>query len=417
MKLLKDIAITFSASRLTKEISNSYVTSGKSFIMLAEADKSARQKAADILNIPFVQNKDEFERQFMADYLKQTNEASDEYAKRTAKMSSAKIILAVRKQDHKKFCFVIDPTSHELDEFCSYPFALMGLDTYKEIVGISSNLTISFDEGQDMPSYIKKIVQYAYDEKATDIDIAAMEASMSIKLKISGEWGSPIGVFPVAYKISFLTALCSMAVPSPVDYKPGKELTFKAALKVHGIDMVFRVGIVPTAFGENIALRSTADIGELTEIEDLGFSKNIIDYINTLVSYIHSPKKGGVVFITGETGSGKTTLLSAVESRYLTLNKKVSTSEDPVERKKSHPFLNQTEVGGDTGLTHMDALVAFLRQNSDVIVIGECRRADELVSVINAALSGLFAYTNLHTGIVEETLIRLKAMGVDPSLL
>lgn len=403
--------------RLIENLSSSYMTSGKNFINLTEVDKSARKKAAELLGIPYIVNKEEFEKGFMADYSKFTSEGQDEYAQRTTKMTNAKIILAHSKHDQKKYCFVVNPTSEELDDFTSYSFGLIDIETYKEITGISSTLTLAFDEKQDMPSYIKKIVQYAYDEKATDIDIAAMEASMSVKLKIAGEWSNPIGVFPLTYKNQFITALCSMAIPSPMDYKQGSELTFKAAIKVYGIDMHFRIGIVPTTFGENIALRSTAGIGELFELEDLGFSEEMVAYINSLVTLINSPKKGGVVFITGETGSGKTTLLSAIESKYLKLNKKVSTSEDPVEIKKSHPFLNQTEVGGDTGLTHMDALVAFLRQNSDVIVIGECRRADELISVINAALSGHFVLTTLHTGSIEETLLRLKAMGVDLSLL
>lgn len=402
--------------RIIEEISSSHFTSGKNFVTLAEVDKSARKKAAELLKIPYISSTQEFEKNYTADYAKLASESNEEYIQRTAKMNSAKVILA-KDRANRRFCFVIDPTSEELDVFCGYHFGLIDLETYKEITGFTSNLTISFDEKEDMPSYIKKIIQYAYDEKATDIDIASMEASVSIKLKISGEWSNTIGVFPLTYRSQFMTALCSMAIPSPIDYKSGIELKFKALVKIYGIDSEYRVGIVPTTFGENVALRSTAGVGELYELENLGFSNKMVDYVNSLVSLVNNPKKGGVIFITGETGSGKTTLLSAIESKYLNLNKKVSTSEDPVEIKKSHPFLNQTEVGGDTGFTHMDALVAFLRQNSDVIVIGECRRADELISVINAALSGHMVLTTLHTGSIEETLLRLKAMGVDLSLL
>lgn len=403
--------------RLLRHISTSHFTSGKNFVTLAEVDKAARKKAAELLDVPYIANKEEFEKQFVADYTKNQNETNEEYNQRTSKMNIAKVILAKSKIDHKKYCFCVNPTIEELDDLASYSFGLIDLETYKEIVGISSNLTIVFDEKEDMPTFIKKIVQYAYDEKATDIDITAMEASMSIKLKVAGEWTDSIGVFPLIYKNQFITSLCSMAIPSPIDYLSGVELKFKALVRIYGIDLEFRIGIMPTAFGENISLRNSAGIGELYELENLGFSDKMINYVKSLISLINNPKKGMVIFITGETGSGKTTLLSAMEGKYLSLNKKVCTSEDPVEIKKSHPFLNQTEVGGDTGLTHMDALVGFLRQNADVIVIGECRTALELVSVINAALSGHTVLTTLHTGSIEETFLRLKAMGVDLSLL
>lgn len=396
---------------------NNHGFDGLNIITLTEQEPRAIKVMSEILKVPFVNSKEEFESLYMASYSQEISESDEAYQQRLTKLYENKFIPAVNITSEKKILFCIDPTNEELDKFCNWEYGLISLSTYKDITGLNSTLSLAFDENESMPVYLKKLLKFCHENKATDIDLTTMQSTVSIKVKISGEWTDPIGTIPIAYKNKFLISLCSSASPNPVDYKSGKQLKFRIAQDIDGINILFRIQVFPSTFGENIAIRKLPSIGTLPNLHNLGLRDDAIDFFMNTVDMINSPKKGGMVLITGETGSGKSTLLSAVISEYLKLNKKVNTSEDPVENKHPHPFLNQTEVGEDSGFTHMQALEGFLRLNSDVIVIGECRDPKEFLAVISASLSGHFTYTTYHTGSVEDTLLRIQAMGLDLNLV
>jgi type II secretory ATPase GspE/PulE/Tfp pilus assembly ATPase PilB-like protein len=388
------------------------------FNSLADKNKLTRKVAAKILGVDYISSKEEFEKDWLADYLKLDGENEIQFQYRLSKLNENRFIVATNINTQTKTLFVVDPTKEDLNLYLDMNYGIIELDAYKDITGFtSSDLTLSFDENEPMPLFIKKLFRYCYEEKATDIDLVSMQASISIKLKISGEWTPQIGRIPIVFKNNFLTALCSMASPKAIDYKAGKELKFRVISTIEGVDISFRVSVLPTAFGEGVALRRLSGVGAFPKLDELGLSKDSQKIIFKFIKQIDLPKKGGLVLITGETGSGKSTLLSAIENEYLKKQKKTCTSEDPVENKLPHPFLNQTEVGEDTGLTHMKALEIFLRQNADVIVIGECRKTEELIAVINAGLSGHYTYSTMHTGSVEDTFLRLMAMDVDLNML
>ncbi len=392
-------------------------SAGLQYNSLAEMDSSVRRMSAEILHVPYIDTKEEFDRLYVAEFTKQDSEDDAQFQTRISKLNENRFIPAVEIATQKKILFVIDPTRDEIGTFSHLSYGIVSYDAYKQIVGISNDLSLSFDEEEPMPQFIRRLLRYAHEEKANDIDFTSMQATVAIKLKVSGEWTDPIGTFPIAYKNQFFIALCSMALPHPIDYRSGKELGFRIAQNIDGMEMAFRVSLGPQAFGGMLSLRKLPGVGSFPMIDKLGLSEEAIEIMQTLIKRIEAAKKGGLVLITGETGSGKSTLLSAVEGEYLKRRKKVCTSEDPIENKFSHPFLNQTEVGEDAGMTHLDALHLFLRQNADVIVIGESRESDELVAVINAALSGHFAYTTMHTGSNEDTLLRLETMGVNLNML
>ncbi len=392
-------------------------TEGTNIVTVIEQEPEALKIIADFLKIKYILNKEDFEQKYLAEFSKLPEETDEEYQQRLFILNDNKIIPAIDRGIGKKIYFAVDPTIEELDKYCNYDYGIISLTTYKDIIGVDNSMKLFFDENEDMPTFIRKLFKYCNDNNGTDIDITTMQSNLSIKLKVSGEWTNTVGVIPIAYKNKFLISLGSLASPNPIDYKSGKELKFRVSQDIDGINILFRIAVFPTTFGENISIRRLPTMGALPNIKALGLSDESKFFLSQIVSQINSPKKGGMVLITGETGSGKSTLLSAQVAEYLKLNKKVSTSEDPVENKQAHPFLNQTEVGEDARLTHMDALAGFLRQNSDVIVIGECRRTEEFLAVINASLSGHFTYTTYHTGSVEDTLLRLRAMGIDLNLV
>lgn len=390
---------------------------GLNLTTLFEEQPYSLEIAAELLSIPYVSDKEDFDNRYFVSYAKDSSESDEEYQKRLFTLNENKLIIAIDKKTEKRIVFCIDPTSPALDEYCNWDYGIISLSTYKDIIGFNTKLSLVFKEDEEMPVFLKKLFKYCHEEKATDIDITTMQSSLSIKLKISGEWDKPIGAIPIAFKNKFLISLCSLSSPTPIDYKSEKEQKFRVSQDIDGINILFRISIFPTTFGENISTRKLPTIGVLPGLTNLGLSKEAISFINNIISLIDSPKKGGLVLITGETGSGKSTLLSSIIYEYIKANKKVNTSEDPVENKHPDPFLNQTEVGEDTGRTHMDALAGFLRLNSDVIVIGETRRVEEFEAVIAASLSGHFTYTTYHTGSVEDTLLRLKSMGLDLNLI
>lgn len=390
---------------------------GINIVTLIEQEEKALEYVADFLKVKYLKNKEEFDRYYNAEFLQLPEETDERYQQRLLLLNDNKVIPAIDRDIGKKIYFVVDPTIEELDKYCNNDYGIISLSTYKNIIGVDNSMKLFFDEQEDMPIFIKKLFKYCNDNGGTDIDITTMQSNLAIKLKVSGEWTNTVGVIPIAYKNKFLISLGSLASPNPIDYKSGKELKFRIGQDIDGINILFRIAVFPTTFGENVSIRKLPTMGSLPNINYLGLSEESTFFLSQIVGQINSPKKGGMVLITGETGSGKSTLLSAQVAEYLKLNKKVSTSEDPVENKQAHPFLNQTEVGEDAGLTHMDALAGFLRQNSDVIVIGECRRTEEFLAVINASLSGHFTYTTYHTGSVEDTLLRLRAMGIDLNLV
>lgn len=403
--------------KVYKKLGKNEDVEGTNIVALVEQEKGALKIVSEILGVKIVDSKADFETNYLAEFTKYADESDEQYQQRLYMLNDNKIIPAIDREIGRRIYFAVDPSIEALDKFCNYDYGVVSLSTYKDIIGVDNSMKLFFDEEEDMPTFIKKLFKYCHDNNGSDIDITTMQSNLSIKLKVSGEWTNTVGVIPIAYKNKFLISLGSLANPNPIDYKSGIELKFRVAQDIDGINILFRIAVFPTTFGENIAIRKLPTTGALPNIKNLGLSEESNVFLSQIVNQINSPKKGGMVLITGETGSGKSTLLSAQIAEYLKINKKVSTSEDPVENKQAHPFLNQSEVGEDAGMTHMDALAGFLRQNSDIIVIGECRKTEEFLAVINASLSGHFTYTTYHTGSVEDTLLRLRAMGIDLNLV
>lgn len=395
---------------------NLHSTDGVNITTLVEQEPQSLKIMSDILGVPFVNTEKDFEDNYLADLVKYEKESDGDYENRLTKLNERKLIPAINKETQKKIIFCVDPTSEELDYYCNYDYGLMSLSTYKQITGLDSSLSIVFDENEEMPVYIRKLFKSCYENKASDIDFTSMQSTIAVKLKISGEW-DVVSSIPIVYKNKFLIALCSMANPNPLDYKSGRELKLKISQNIDGINVLFRNSVMPSTFGESIVIRKVSSIGTLPEISKLNFSDEAIEFVKNLVELIFNPEKGGLVFINGKTGSGKTTLLAAIINLYLSMNIKVNTAEDPVEIKHPHPYLNQIEVGEETGLTYLKVIVGLMRQAPDVIVIGESREAEEIKSVVNAALSGHFTYTSFHAGNAEQTLGRFVTMGIDLSMV
>jgi type II secretory ATPase GspE/PulE/Tfp pilus assembly ATPase PilB-like protein len=184
----------------------------------------------------------------------------------------------------------------------------------------------------------------------------------------------------------------------------------KVVTRVRGRHINLRVSTLPTVHGENIVLRILDRNKLSTGLENLGFSPQ------TLEGFLEAIRRpSGIILVTGPTGSGKTTTLYAALSEINTLEQKIATLEDPVEYEL--PVIRQAQVNLQTGLTFGLGLRALLRQDPDVILVGEMRDRETAEIAIRAAMTGHLVLSTLHTNSAAGAIPRLLDMGVEPYLL
>jgi type IV pilus assembly protein PilB len=175
-------------------------------------------------------------------------------------------------------------------------------------------------------------------------------------------------------------------------------------------EMDFRVNVLPTLFGEKVVLRLLDKSALQLDMTRLGFEVQQLQDFQEAISRPH-----GMVLVTGPTGSGKTTTLYSALAELNKVGTNISTAEDPVEFNL--PGINQAQVHEDIGFTFASALRAFLRQDPDVIMLGEIRDYETAEIAIKASLTGHLVLSTLHTNDAPSTINRLLNMGVEPFLV
>jgi len=184
----------------------------------------------------------------------------------------------------------------------------------------------------------------------------------------------------------------------------------KATVSVYGKPIDIRVATFPTIYGENVVLRVLNKEQLVIGLESLGFSERNLSRFTQAIS-----RPNGICLVTGPTGSGKTTTLYAALMRISTPERKIITLEDPVEYEL--PLIRQSQINVRAGLTYAAGLRAILRQDPDIILVGEMRDEETIDTAIRAALTGLLVFSTLHTNDAAATIPRLLDMGVEPFLV
>lgn len=184
----------------------------------------------------------------------------------------------------------------------------------------------------------------------------------------------------------------------------------RISYNVLGRDVDFRVATQPTIHGENIVMRLLDKAKSLVKLEDLGFSGHNIDILKRLIR-----RPEGIIIVTGPTGSGKTTTLYSVLSYINGIDTNIMTLEDPVEYQL--PLIRQSNVREGTGLDFSNGIRSMMRQDPDIIFIGEVRDEDTALMAVRAALTGHQVYTTLHTNDALGSIPRLSDIGVPAHLL
>jgi type IV pilus assembly protein PilB len=254
---------------------------------------------------------------------------------------------------------------------------------------------------------VNSLIADAVRKGASDIHMEPYEKTMRVRFRIDGvlqEMMAP----PFKFKQAILSRLKIMAELDIAERRVPQDGRIKIKVMNRTIDL--RVSSLPTIFGEKIVMR-ILDKGNLNiDLEKLGFEPASM---KEFVSAIANPY--GMVLVTGPTGSGKTTTLYSALSRVNTPEVNVMTAEDPVEYNLDG--INQVLVNEDVGLTFAAALKAFLRQDPNIIMVGEIRDIDTASIAVKAALTGHLVLSTLHTNDAPSAIGRMIDMGVEPFLV
>jgi type IV pilus assembly protein PilB len=269
---------------------------------------------------------------------------------------------------------------------------------------------ISEDINQDAPmiKLTDAVIQQAIQAKASDVFIEPLEAAVRIRYRVDGVLQEIDQIakalhLPIVSRIKVISNLDISEHRLPQD---GRFKTVTAS----GKEVDFRVSILPTAFGEKVVLRVLDKSANMLDLGKLGFEDETLDRLRAA-----SHRPHGMILACGPTGSGKTTTLYSILKFVDTAEKNIITVEDPVEYQMRG--MNQVNVRPNVGLTFSTALRSILRQDPDIIMIGEIRDSETLDIAVKAALTGHLVLSSLHTTTASGSVIRMMNMGIEPFLL
>ena len=251
------------------------------------------------------------------------------------------------------------------------------------------------------------LLQHAYDSRASDIHIEPKREHANIRFRIDG----------VLHEIQRVPKLVNLAITSRLKTMCRMDIAEKrrpqdGRIKTehNGQEIELRVSTLPTAFGEKMVMRIFDPDVMIKELAGLGFYE---DELKTFADWIKRPH--GIILVTGPTGSGKTVTLYSALKNLASPEINITTIEDPIEMV--HDDFNQTSVQNKVGITFASALRTILRQDPDIIMVGEIRDAETAQNAVQAALTGHLVFSTLHTNDAATSVTRLVDLGIQPFLI
>ena len=254
---------------------------------------------------------------------------------------------------------------------------------------------------------VDSLVEYALKERASDIHIDPEDKRLRVRLRIDGDLQDALSL-PFEIHSEVITRIKVLSGLKTDEHNAAQDGRFKAATDLGDVDV--RVSIVPTYYGENAVMRVLGEQGRGVGLEQIGYSAGDMEKIRRAIA-----KPYGMILATGPTGSGKTTSLYAVLEILNKPETSIVTIEDPVEY--AVVGIRQIQTNADTGLTFSTGLRSILRQDPNIVMVGEIRDEETAGIAVNAALTGHLLLSTLHTNDAATTLPRLLDMGVEPFLI
>ena len=265
-------------------------------------------------------------------------------------------------------------------------------------------------EGEKAPiiSLVNLIILRAFKERASDIHIEPFnDENIIVRYRIDG----------ILHDVMYLPQKLHLAIISRIKIMSDLDIAERrlpqdGRIQIHVSekDINIRVSTIPTIKGEGVVLRILDPVSILLELDSLGFSREILPKLTSLIK-----KPNGIILVTGPTGSGKTTTLYTILNALNSSEGKILTIEDPVEYKLDG--INQIQAKPKIGLTFAAGLRSFLRQDPDIMLVGEIRDKETAEIAVQAALTGHLVLSTLHTNDAPSSVIRLIDIGIEPFLI
>jgi len=256
--------------------------------------------------------------------------------------------------------------------------------------------------GADVPRFVELIINHAIIERATDIHISPEDLASHIFYRIDGIM-QHYYAFPKELHNPVVSRIKVLAGMDIAEQRLPQDGSFSHEFFNEFYDM--RVSTIPTAYGENVVIRILSKNLSLFNLKSLGFENNVLKQLEE-----EFLKPQGIVLVTGPTGSGKTTTLYAALRKINALKRNILTAEDPIEYK--FPFIKQTQVNEKAGYTFARAIRHFLRQDPDVILVGEVRDEETAEMAMRASITGHLVLSTLHTNDAVSAIPRLIDMNI-----
>ncbi len=289
-------------------------------------------------------------------------------------------------------------------------FAIYKKDLQKIVDGLIKEDTLGVVDGVDDPPVAKivdALVEYAYEEKASDIHMEPEEDQSVVRLRIDGVLHEVLTVSTYLHDrmVTRIKVLSSLRTDEHLSAQDGK---MKMEFDEQRIDV--RVSIIPIVEGEKIVMRLLASSSQQFSLADLGMNEKDLEKVTRAYA-----KSFGMILSTGPTGSGKTTSIYSMLKVLNTREKNLTSIEDPVEYHIAGA--NQVQVNSKTNLTFANGLRSLLRQDPNIIFVGEIRDGETAGIAVNAALTGHLVFSTLHTNDAATAIPRMIDMKVEPFLV
>lgn len=254
---------------------------------------------------------------------------------------------------------------------------------------------------------LNSLVERAYHQNASDIHLELFEDKTVVRMRIDGI----IQEYVTLQKRVHASLIARIKILSDLDIaKRQVPQDGHCQMKIDGKTVHMRISVMPTVFGEKAVIRLLAGSTRIDHAGTFGMSLPVYETVTRMLRAPH-----GLIYITGPTGSGKTTTLYMILQELAKRQVNIVTIEDPVERNL--PKINQSQVNPAAGLTFETGLRALLRQDPDMIMVGETRDRETASISVRAAITGHLVFSTLHTNDALSAIVRLKDMGAEPYLV
>lgn len=282
------------------------------------------------------------------------------------------------------------------------------LSERSDLVETSDEALAASVDSAPIVKLVNNLIMDAYHQNASDIHIEPTDLNTQVRYRVNGdlmkhsEFTSDIHqLISTRIKIIAGMNIAEKRVPQDGSFKFKNDL----------VNIDIRVSSIPTTYGEKLVLRLLgADKNINYQLASLGFSKEYEEIINRTIRLPH-----GIILVTGPTGSGKTTTLYSMLSKISDVTRAIVTIEDPIEKKFNG--ITQVQVNNKAGLTFASGLRSILRQDPDIIMVGEIRDGETAQIAIRAAITGHLVLSTIHTNDALSTVVRLIDMGTEPYLV